>query len=119
MENDTLWHNPRCSKSRGLNEFLTNGNVEYDIVEYLKNPPTVDQIEKALKLLGMSDPRELMRKKEKPYLELNLADEKKSKKELIQAMIENPILIERPIFFYQGKAAIGRPLENVTAILNS
>lgn len=112
----TLWHNPRCSKSRGTLELLRERGVEPVIVDYQKNPPTVAEIERALKLLGRA-PRELMRKSEAVYAELRLDDPSLTRQQLIQAMAEHPILIERPVAFANGKAAIGRPPEDVLAIL--
>jgi arsenate reductase len=112
----TLWHNPRCSKSRGALELLRERGVEPTIVDYQKNPPTVAEIEHALKLLGRA-PRELMRKGEAVYAELGLDDPGLTRQQLIQAMAEHPILIERPVAFANGKAAIGRPPEDVLAIL--
>lgn len=111
-----IWHNPRCSKSRGALELLREHGIEPAVVDYQKNPPSVVEIEHALALLG-KEPRELMRKGEPVYAELGLDDAKLTRKQLIDAMAAHPILIERPIVFANGKAAIGRPPENVLAIL--
>lgn len=112
----TIWHNPRCSKSRGTLELLHDRGIEPAIVDYQKNPPTAAEIERALGLLGLQ-PRELMRKGESVYAELGLDDSKLTCKQLIDAMASHPILIERPVVFANGNAALGRPPEAVLAIL--
>lgn len=111
-----IWHNPRCSKSRGTLDLLQERGVQPVIIDYQQQPPTVAEIEQALDLLGL-EPRGLMRKGENVYAELGLDDPELTRKQLIEAMAANPILIERPIVFANGKAAIGRPAENVLAIL--
>ncbi len=111
-----IYHNPKCSKSRQTLALLEEKGVAPDIIEYLKTPPTVDQLKEILALLNLS-PRELMRKKESEYKELDLANTSLSDDDLIKAMVENPILIERPIVVANGKAALGRPPENVLEIL--
>ena len=112
----TIYHNPRCSKSRAALKLLREKGVEPEIVEYLKTPPDAKTIGGLLARLGM-EPRQLMRKGEKPYKELGLADESKPRAALIKAMVENPILIERPIAVNGEKVALGRPPENVLEIL--
>ncbi len=112
----TLFHNPRCSKSRATLELLQSKGIELMIIEYLKTPPDAETLKNILKLLGIT-PRELMRKNEAVYKEANLDDTNLSDDELIAAMIEHPILIERPILLANDKAAIGRPPENVLSIL--
>ncbi len=112
----TIFHNPRCSKSRSTLQLLSEKGVEPTIVEYLKNIPTEDELEQILQLLGM-EPRDLMRKGEAAYKEAGLDDPSLSRKKLIRAMVEHPILIERPIVVANGKAAIGRPPEKVLDIL--
>ncbi|MGN6788360.1 MAG: arsenate reductase (glutaredoxin) [Rhodanobacteraceae bacterium] len=111
-----IWHNPRCSKSRGTLELLRERGVEPEIVDYQKNPPGVADIERALQLLDLQ-PRDLIRKGEPAYVELGLENSGLTRRQLIDAMAAHPILIERPIVFANGKAAIGRPPENVLAIL--
>jgi len=113
-QNITIYHNPRCSKSRATLELIQNR--EPTIVEYLKTPPTTEQLSNILDMLGM-EPRELIRKGETAYKENHLDNEGLSRDELIQAMVEHPILIERPIVIANGKAAIGRPPESVLDIL--
>lgn len=112
----TIWHNPRCSKSRGTLELLQGRGIEPVVVDYQQNPPSAADIEHALKLLGR-EPRELMRTGEAVYAELALDDPRLTRRQLIEAMASHPILIERPIVFAQGRAAIGRPPENVLTIL--
>lgn len=112
----TIYHNPRCSKSRQTLALLEEKGVAPQIVEYLKTPPTAAELEAILAKLGM-EPRDLMRKKEPPFAALDLADASKSRAALIRAMVENPVLIERPIVLANDKAAIGRPPEDVLAIL--
>lgn len=107
-----IYHNPRCSKSRQTMALLEEQSIDAQVVEYLKTPPNADELQEILNLLQMK-PRELMRRKEAIYKELNLDDESLSEAQLIQAMVENPILIERPIVVTNGKAAIGRPPEQV------
>jgi arsenate reductase len=112
----TIWHNPRCSKSRATLELLQGRGIEPVVVDYQKNPPSAADIERALKLLG-KEPRELMREGEPVYAELSLDNPALTRGQLIDSMAKHPILIERPIVFANGKAAIGRPPENVLAIL--
>jgi|TARA_Y100000588_G_scaffold189301_1_gene203230 arsenate reductase len=112
----TIYHNPRCSKSRATLALLEEKGVQPDIIEYLQTPPSAEELGRMLEALGM-EPRALMRKKEEPYKALNLADESLGSEALIDAMIENPILIERPVVVNNGKYALGRPPENVLEIL--
>ncbi len=112
----TIFHNPRCSKIRAALQLLDEKGIQPTVVEYLKNAPTEDELEKLLKLLGM-EPRELMRKGEAAYKEVGLDNPDLDRKTLIRAMVEHPILIERPIVIANGKAAIGRPPEKVLDIL--
>ena len=116
MENVTIWHNPRCSKSRNAATLLEEKGIEADVVKYLDTPPSKEELVAVLNMLGMTA-RELMRTKEDIYKELNLKEEINEDK-LIEAMVENPKLIERPIVIKDGKAAIGRPIENIIDLLN-
>lgn len=117
MTQVSIYHNPRCSKSRQTLALLEEHNCQITIIEYLKNPPSEKTITDILALLGLS-PRELMRKKEAEYKALNLHDDALSEARLIQAMAQNPKLIERPIVLANNHAAIGRPPENVLTILS-
>lgn len=112
----TIYHNPRCSKSRATLKILEEKGIQPTVIEYLKTPPDAETLNKYLKKLGM-EPRDLMRKGEAPYKELSLKDADKDRATLIQAMVENPILIERPIVVNGSKVALGRPPENVIDIL--
>ncbi len=111
-----LYHNPRCSKSRQTLELLRAQGLEPEVVEYLKTPPTAAELERILKLLGR-EPRDLLRTGEAAALGLGLDDPALSRAALIQAMVEHPKLIERPILLTNHKAALGRPPENVLEIL--
>lgn len=112
----TIYHNPRCGKSRQTLELLTQKGMEPEVIDYLAAPLDTAQLSALLGLLGM-EPRGLMRRKEAVYRELGLDEESLSREDLIAAMAANPILIERPIVVTNGKAAIGRPPEAVLAIL--
>ena len=112
----TIYHNPRCSKSRATLELLKTEGRDPRLVEYLKEPPTAKTLDAILDMLGM-EPRELMRTKEKEYREAGLDNPDLGRAELIAAMIEHPRLIERPIVIANGKAAIGRPPEKVLEII--
>ena len=111
-----ILHNPRCSKSRQTLEIIQEKGIEPMVVEYLKTPPSREELVDILKKLNMQ-PRELMRKGEAEYKENNLADESLSRDQLIDAMLEFPKLIERPIVISNGKVRIGRPPESVNEIL--
>ncbi|GAA6156441.1 MAG: arsenate reductase (glutaredoxin) [Alphaproteobacteria bacterium] len=111
-----IYHNPRCSKSRQTLELLQENGHTPEIVEYLKTPPTAQELEAVLKKLGKG-PREVMRKGEAVFKELSLGDDSLTDAQLIDAMVANPILIERPIVITTIKAAIGRPPESVLDIL--
>ena len=108
----TIYHNPRCSKSRQTLALLQDRGVTPRVVEYLKTPPDAATLGDTLAKLGCP-PRQLMRVKEAVYRELGLGDENLSDADLIQAMVDNPILIERPIVLAGDRAALGRPPEAV------
>ena len=112
----TIYHNPRCSKSRQTLQLLNEKDIELEIVEYLHTPPSVEELKLTLETLGMG-PRDLMRKGEPAYTEAGLDDDSLSDEQLIDAMLAHPILIERPIVLANGKARIGRPPESVLEIL--
>ncbi len=115
----TIYHNPRCSKSRQTLQILQQKDLPTQVVEYLKEPPDRHTLEQILRQLQM-EPRELMRKNETIYKELNLDDPGLGRDDLINAMLEHPILIERPIVVIDDKkAALGRPPENVLRIIES
>ncbi len=110
----TLYHNPACSKSRQALALIRDRNPT--VIEYLKTPPTPEQLGRILDLLGLQ-PRELMRPWEPPYTDHNLGDERLSREALIQAMVKYPVLIERPIIVANNTARIGRPPEVVLEII--
>lgn len=112
-----IYHNPRCSKSRETLKLLEDAGIEPEVILYLETPPTVATLQDLLKKLGFSSARQLMRKGEEIYKELGLADKSLSEAQLLQAMAENPKLIERPIVLANGKARLGRPPEQVRDIL--
>ena len=112
-----IYHNTRCSKSRATVAILEQNDVDFEVVNYLVEPPSEIELKDILKDLGISA-RELMRKGETKYKELGLSDKSLSEKELISAMLEFPILIERPIVRTEKGVAIGRPPENIIAIIS-
>ena len=112
----SIYHNPRCSKSRQALQLLEEKGVRPEIVKYLDTPPDHATLARILEMLGL-EPRELMRKKEKEYKELGLNDPQLTREQLIDAMVAHPRLIERPIVIKDGKAALGRPPESVLEIL--
>ena len=119
MPNDvTIYHNPRCTKSRQTLELLRSKGVEPTVVEYLKTPPDAKTLDGILKMLGM-EPAELMRKGEEEFKQLGLDNPAKAgdRKAQIKAMSDHPVLIERPIVVKGGKARVGRPPEKVLEIL--
>lgn len=112
----SIYHNPRCSKSRQTLALLEERGIEPEIILYLDTPPSATTLKKLLKLLAIS-PRDLLRKGEETYKNNNLKNPDLSDAELIAAMVEFPKLIERPIVTANGKAALGRPPEQVLEIL--
>jgi len=116
MTDVTIYHNPRCSKSRETLALLEAQGISPTIVKYLETPPSSADVENLLTLLNLT-PRQIMRTKEVEYKELDLNDESKTDVELIAAITSTPKLLERPIVLANGKAAIGRPPENILTIL--
>ena len=110
----TIYHNPRCNTSRRTLALLREKGVEPEIVEYLKTPYTASQLKQLLRQLKMS-PRGLLRKKEAAAAGIDPT--KLSEEELIEAMVKNPIIVERPIVVSGDKAALGRPAEAVLSVL--
>lgn len=113
----TLYHNPRCSKSREALKLLQERGVEPEIVLYLEQPPTATQLRELLKKMQL-DARALLRRGEDEYRELNLADESLPERALIEAMTKHPRLIERPIAIVGNRAVVGRPPERVLELLS-
>ena len=110
-----IYHNSRCSKSRECLNLLEHSGVEFEIIKYLETPLSYDELEEIIKKLGIN-PIDLIRKKEKLWLE-NFKNKMFTAKELIQIMVSNPILIERPIVVNGNKAVIARPIERTSEIL--
>lgn len=116
MTEITIYHNPKCSKSRQTLAHIRDAGIEPGIVEYLANPPDEKTLRKILGLLNMR-PRDLMRKGEEEYKSLGLENPTLTDDQLISIMREHPRLIERPIVVKDNKAVIGRPPENVKSLL--
>ncbi|MCB1662053.1 MAG: arsenate reductase (glutaredoxin) [Pseudomonadales bacterium] len=116
MSDVTIYHNPRCSKSRQTLALLEERGIQPNIVLYLENTPNQKQLKSLLSKLGISA-RDLMRTGESEYKDNNLKDKDLSEAALITAMVKYPKLIERPIVVANGKAALGRPPEKVLEIL--
>ena len=115
-KNVTIYHNPRCSKSRATLELIKQRGIEPNVVEYLETPPHATELRRILALLKKK-PREIIRKNEDPYKHLGLENPDMKDGALIKAMVAHPILIERPIVVSGKKAVIGRPPEAVLKIL--
>ena len=116
MPEVTLYHNPRCRMSRKTLELIQHKRIKPKIIEYLKTPPTVKELDAILKKLKL-EPRDMIRTKEKEYKQFNLDNPRLTRQKLIEAMVNHPILIQRPIVLSGGKAALGRPPERVETIL--
>jgi arsenate reductase len=110
-----IYHNPRCGKSRNCLDFVEKTNQEFEIIPYLTETPTFEELKSLLKKLSL-EPLELVRTKEKIWIE-NYKDKSLNNDQIIEAMIHNPILIERPIVIKDGKAIIGRDLDKVASFL--
>jgi len=113
----TLYHNPRCSKSRAAADYLAQQNVETRIVRYLDTPPDISVLREIFGKLGLADVRGMMRVKDDLYRELKLDDPSLDNEALLAAIAAHPALLERPIAVLGDKAAIGRPTENIAALL--
>ena len=116
MADIKIWHNSRCSKSRNAVKLLEDKNLDFEVVEYLKVAPSKNELKLVLSQLNISA-KELLRTGEAVYKELGLKDVSDEEK-LIDAMLKNPKLIERPIIVKNGKAVIARPIENLEELLN-
>lgn len=112
----TIYHNPRCSKSRQTLKLIEEHGIEPTIIRYLETPPDAQALKGLIEALGIA-PRELLRKGESEYKSLNLKNPELSDDALIDAMVENPRLIERPIVTRGEQAILGRPPENVLTLL--
>lgn len=117
--NLSIFHNPKCSKSRETLKLLNDRGIEPDIILYLQTPPTQKELSEILKKLGM-EPKQLIRFKEPVAGKLGIKpSDNRPNAEWIKLMAENPILIERPIVITSKKAALGRPPENVLGLIDS
>ena len=116
MKDLTIYHNPRCSKSRQTLALLTDRGIEPTIILYLENTPDQNELKGLLKKLGISA-RQLLRKGEEAYKQHGLANQDLSDEQIIQAMVESPKLIERPIVVSGDRAMLGRPPENVLEMI--
>lgn len=112
----TIWHNPRCSKSRQTLDLLKSKGVEPTVREYLKEPPSKAEVEKLIALVG-GDPRELIRDGEAEFKALKLKKADLTKAEIASAIVTHPVLLQRPIVVKGSHAAIGRPPEAVLPLL--
>lgn len=117
MTDSCLYHNPRCSKSRGALALLQERGVSPRVVAYLDTPPDVEELHALVAMLGIPA-RELLRTGEPEYVELGLADPAKTDEQLLAAMAAHPRLIERPVFVHGDRAVIGRPPERVLELLD-
>ena len=115
MADVVVWHNPRCSKSRGACALLAEQEVDVTLVRYLDAPPSREEIERVLRMLGTDDPRAMMRTGEPLYRELGLA--RADREALLDAMAAHPILIERPIVIRGDSAVVARPPERLMELI--
>ncbi|MBL0012429.1 MAG: arsenate reductase (glutaredoxin) [Flavobacterium sp.] len=111
----TIFHNPRCGKSRECLAFLNQEKEDIDVVNYLVNPPTFEELSSIIQVLRIK-PIELVRQKESIWIS-DFKHKSMSDSEVIQAMVQHPILIERPIVINENKAVIARPYDKAKAIL--
>lgn len=116
MSDVTIYHNPRCSKSRETLKLLQERGIDPEIVDYLTTPPDAQTLTGLLRQLGI-EAKDLLRRKEDEYQTLGLADKLDDEAALVQAMVEHPVLIERPIVVKGDAARLGRPPESVVEIL--
>jgi arsenate reductase (glutaredoxin) len=112
-----LFFNPNCSKCRTAQSILDEHAIEAEVVRYLDEPPTREQLQQLMVLLGIDDPREMMRMGEAVYAELGLSDAPTSR--LLEAITQHPILLERPIFVVGDRAVIARPPERLLELLST
>ena len=118
MSDVTIYHNPRCTKSRQTLKLLRDQGLEPEVVEYLKEPPSRTELRQIVRALGIPA-RELIRRKEKLFTEVGDPDLRYSDSASVNLLAEHPRLIERPIVVCDGRAVIGRPPENILDLLNS
>lgn len=117
MGKATIYHNPRCSKSRISLQMIQDWGHEADIIEYLKEPPTADTLDALCRAMG-KEPREIVRTKDAKFKELNVDEsELTNRNKCLKLMAANPEIIERPIVVFEGNVVLGRPPENLQEIL--
>ena len=116
MTQATIFHNPRCSKSRATLQILRQHKLDLEVIEYLREPPTVAELDHILTLLDV-EPRQLMRRSEPPYKKLGLDNGDLTRTQLLEAIAANPILLQRPVVRVGNKAVIGRPPERVLELI--
>ncbi len=117
MSQITILHNPRCSKSRQTLELIKENGIAPEVIEYLKTPLDLQQLEQLMAQLGLDDPKGMMRIKEPEFQQLNLSDDNVTKQQLLEAIVSVPKLLERPVVINGNQARIGRPPEAVLEIL--
>jgi arsenate reductase len=111
-----IYHNSRCGKSRNCLAFIENSKKEFEVINYLINPPSFEELSDIIEKLNIK-PLELVRQKEKIWIE-NFKEQNMNDEQIIEAMISNPILIERPLVIMGNKAIIGRDLEKVAEFIS-
>lgn len=116
MANVTIYHNPRCTTSQQTLKLLESKGIKPKIIEYLKTPPTEEELDKILTWMNKG-PEEITRRKEELYTKLGLKDKKLNRGEYLKVLVKNPVLIERPIVVSGNKATLGRPPEKVLEII--
>src|SRR5687768_13485614 len=116
MPDTEIFFNPRCSKCRSVRGLLEERGLEADYVNYLERTPSREDLQRVMRLLGFDDPRQMMRRNEPQYRELDL--DSAGKDALLDAMVEHPILIQRPIVIRGGRAVIGRPPERALELFD-
>jgi len=110
-----IWHNNRCSKSREAKAILEEKGLEYEVFEYLKNPFSKEELLRVMVQLKITDIKDMLRHKESQYKELDIAN--RSQNEILDLVVQNPKLVERPIIIKNNKAVIARPMENLINLL--
>lgn len=113
----SLYFNPNCSKCRTADSLLRERGIEAEVVRYLDQPPTTAELRRLMGLLGITDPRQMMRTGEAAYAELGLTEA--TEDQLLEAIAQHPILLERPIFVRGERAVIGRPPERVFELIEA
>lgn len=116
MEKFIILHNPKWGKSRKSVQILTDNNIDFEIIDYLKNAPTINQLKIILKRLNLK-PKNLLRRGEKIYKDLNIQSFLDDEQKILITIINNPTLLERPIILSESNGVIGRPPENIFTLI--